>query len=103
MRRDGILRGRWLLTFVFGLIHGLGFASVLHEMGIAKEGLGAVIPLVAFNSGIEAGQLVIAVIVLPIIWQLRRRPVFLRFGVPIFSLLVAAAGAFWLLERTLLR
>lgn len=103
VRRDGILRGRWLLSFVFGLIHGLGFASVLHEMGIAKEGLGAVIPLVAFNSGIEAGQLVIAAIVLPIIWQLRRRPVFLRFGVPVFSLLVAAAGAFWLLERTLLR
>lgn len=102
VRGDGILRGRCLLTFVFGLIHGLGFASVLHEMGIAKEGVGAVIPLVAFNSGIEGGQLVIAAVVLPIIWQLRCRPLFLRFGIPIFSLLVAAAGAFWLLERTLL-
>ncbi len=101
IRRDGVLRGRWLLTFVFGLIHGLGFASVLHEMGIARHGTGAVIPLVAFNSGVEAGQLAIAAVVLPVIWQLRRRPVFLRVGVPACSALVAASGAYWLLERTL--
>jgi len=100
VRRDGILRGRWLLTFVFGLIHGLSFAGVLHEMGIAKQGLGAAVPLVAFNSGVEAGQLAIAAVVLPIIWQLRRRPGFLRVGVPACSALVAVAGAYWLLERT---
>ncbi len=101
-RREGILRGRWLLTFAFGLIHGLGFASVLHEMGIAKTGLSAVVPLVAFNSGVEVGQLAIAAIVLPIIWQARRRPAFLRLGVPACSMVVAVAGAYWLLERTLL-
>ncbi len=102
IRRDSILRGRWLLTFVFGLVHGLGFASVLHEMGIAKTGLGAVVPLVAFNSGVELGQLAVAALVFPVIWQLRRRPSFVRIGVPACSLLVCAAGAYWLLQRTIL-
>ncbi len=102
LRRDGMLRGRWLLTFVFGLIHGLGFASVLHEMGIAKTGLNAVVPLVAFNSGVEVGQLSVAALVLPIIWQIRRRPAFLRVGIPACSAFVALAGAYWLFERTLL-
>ncbi|MGI8435887.1 MAG: HupE/UreJ family protein [Chthoniobacterales bacterium] len=100
VRRDGALRGRWLLTFAFGLVHGLGFASVLHEMGVAKQGWSAVVPLVAFNSGVEVGQLTVAAIALPIIWKLRQRESFLRAGVPACSLLVAAAGGFWLFQRT---
>ena len=101
-RKDGALGWRWVLTFAFGLIHGLGFAGVLHEMGIAKTGSAAVLPLLAFNLGVEAGQLAIAAIVLPILWKLRDSRAFLRFGVPACSLLVAAAGAYWLIERTLL-
>ena len=101
IRRDGLLRGRWLLTFAFGLVHGLGFASVLHEMGIAKYGTGAVMPLLAFNGGVEAGQLAVAAIVLPIIWKLRESVSFRRVGVSVCSALIAAAGAFWLLQRTL--
>lgn len=102
LRADGALRGRWLLTFAFGLIHGLGFASVLREMGIARTGLAAVVPLVAFNSGVEVGQLTVAAALLPILWKLRQRPAFLRLGVPACSLAVAAAGAYWLFERTVL-
>lgn len=101
IRRDAALHWRWLLTLAFGLIHGLGFASVLREMGIAKTGTSAIIPLVAFNAGVEVGQLAVAAIVLPIIWKLRQRPAFVRTGVPACSVLVAAAGAFWLLQRTL--
>ncbi len=101
-RRDRVLRWRWLLTLGFGLVHGLGFASVLREMGIAQHGSGAVVPLIAFNSGVEVGQLAIAAIVLPLIWQLRRKPAFLRVGVPACSVLVAIAGAYWLFERTVL-
>ena len=69
-------------------------------MGVAKTG--AVVPLFAFNLGVEAGQLSIAAIVLPIVWQLRQRPTFLRFGVPACSIIVAFAGAYWLIERTIL-
>jgi hydrogenase/urease accessory protein HupE len=101
-RKDGAHGWRWVLTFAFGLIHGLGFAGVLHEMGIAKTGSAAVLPLFAFNLGVEAGQLAIAAVVLPILWKLRSSPAFLRFGVPACSILVAAAGAYWLIERTLL-
>ncbi|CAN5785956.1 HupE/UreJ family protein [soil metagenome] len=102
LRRDQPLRWRWLLTFVFGLIHGLGFAGVLHDIGVAKTGSAAVLPLFAFNLGVEAGQLAIAAIVLPIIWKLRNVPAFNRIGVPAVSIAVAAAGAYWLIDRTLL-
>ena len=64
-RKEGALGWRWVLTFAFGLIHGLGFAGVLHEMGIAETGSAAVLPLFAFNLGVEAGQLAIAAVVLP--------------------------------------
>lgn len=101
-RGDGALRWRAALTFAFGLIHGLGFAGVLHDMGIAKTGSAAVMPLLAFNLGVEAGQLAIAAIVLPILWKLRDNRAFLRIGVPACSVLVAAAGAYWLVERTVL-
>jgi hydrogenase/urease accessory protein HupE len=94
------LQWRWILTFAFGLIHGLGFASVLREMGVANSGAEAVLPLFSFNLGVEAGQLSIAAIVLPVIWKLRQRPAFLRVGVPACSLVVALAGCYWLVERT---
>ena len=94
--------GRVLLTFVFGLIHGFGFAGVLRDLGVGRDGSGEIaLPLFSFNLGVEIGQIVIAAIVLPIIWQLRKRPSFAARGVPVLSGIVAAAGLFWLLERTL--
>ena len=100
LRRDRQIRGRALLTFAFGLIHGLGFASVLREMGVANSGSAAIIPLVAFNSGVELGQLSVAAIILPVAWCLRRNDSFRRVGVPALSLAVALAGGYWLLDRT---
>ncbi len=100
IRREKPIRGRALLTFAFGLVHGLGFASVLREMGVANSGLSAVIPLVAFNSGVELGQLSVAAIILPVAWFLRRNDSFRRVGVPAFSMAVALAGGYWLLDRT---
>jgi hydrogenase/urease accessory protein HupE len=101
IRRGGKIHGRALLTFVFGLVHGLGFASVLRELGVANSGSAAVIPLIAFNSGVEVGQLSVAAVILPIIWSLRRTDSFLRIGVPVCSLMVAVAGGYWLFDRTL--
>jgi hydrogenase/urease accessory protein HupE len=94
------LRWRWVLTFAFGLIHGFGFASVLRELGVGDAGRGIAVPLVSFNLGVEAGQLAIAALVLPILWKLHQSQVFMRRAVPVFSILVALAGAYWLLERT---
>jgi hydrogenase/urease accessory protein HupE len=103
IQRDGALPWRWVLAFAFGLIHGLGFATVLHDLGVSKSGVAALVPLVAFNSGVEVGQLAIAAMVLPILWRLEQRRAFVRVGIPACSVLVAVAGAYWLLERTVLR
>lgn len=99
LRGASHFRGRWLLTFTFGLVHGLGFASVLREMGIANSGVAAIVPLVAFNSGVEIGQLSVAALLLPLILHFRRNPRFLRMGVPACSALVALAGGCWLVQR----
>jgi hydrogenase/urease accessory protein HupE len=92
---------RWLLTFGFGLIHGLGFASVLRDLGIGAQGTSAIIPLLSFNLGVELGQISIAAIVLPIIWGLRQRPIFVARWVPACSVVVALLGSYWFIQRTL--
>jgi len=99
-RRD--LERRWMLTFAFGLAHGFGFASALRDLGIGSGGAGVALPLVSFNLGVELGQIAIALLVLPLVWQLRRHPSFVARWVPACSVLVAAAGGFWLIERVLL-
>jgi hydrogenase/urease accessory protein HupE len=90
---------RWQLTFAFGLIHGLGFASVLRELGVGEAGRGALWPLLGFNAGVEIGQLAVAALLLPVLLYARRAPKFEQRGLPIFSGIVAAAGLFWLIER----
>jgi len=92
-------KGRWLLTFAFGLIHGFGFASVLRELGVGASGSGIAVPLVAFNLGVELGQIVVAGLVLPVIWKLRTNPAFVRRWVPVGSALVALLGSYWLVQR----
>jgi len=99
-RRGEEPRGRWALTFAFGLIHGFGFASVLRDLGVGRGSEGIALPLFTFNLGVELGQIVVAAVVLPIVWWLRQRDAFVRRGVPVLSALVALAGLYWLLERT---
>lgn len=97
--RGGDPKGRWLLTFAFGLVHGLGFASVLRELGVGANGSGVAVPLVSFNLGVEVGQLAIAGVALPIIWWLREKPVVVRRWVPACSTLVALMGCYWFVQR----
>ena len=103
IRRGAEPRGRWALTFAFGLIHGFGFASVLRDLGVGVGGSaqGVAMPLFTFNLGVEVGQITVASIVLPIVWQLRKNPTFVRLGVPVLSAIVSAAGLYWFLERTI--
>lgn len=95
-------RGRWLLTLVFGLIHGFGFASVLRDLGVNSGTTGITMPLFSFNLGVELGQLAIAAIVLPIVLACRKNPVFVRRFIPACSMAVIGAGSWWLVQRTLL-
>jgi hydrogenase/urease accessory protein HupE len=101
---ENLVRGempkwRGLITFSFGLVHGLGFADALREFGIGSGGLGIVLPLVGFNVGVEVGQLSVAAVVLPILWQLRKNPLFVRQWIPVCSAFVALAGGYWMVER----
>ena len=90
-------RYRWALTFAFGLVHGLGFASILRDLGVG-DGWSVLL----FNLGVELGQLGIAAIVLPIIWfVLKPRSSFRIISIAL-SIAVSAAGLYWFIERTLL-
>ncbi len=92
---------RWKLTFAFGLVHGFGFAASLRELGIGAAGMGVAVPLGAFNIGVEAGQIAVAIAVWPLIPRLRAEPL-ARFRLArACSLLVVASGAYWLVERIL--
>jgi hydrogenase/urease accessory protein HupE len=101
---EGKPRWRWLIAFGFGLVHGFGFATALRELGIGagdSGALGSIVPLLSFNLGVEAGQIAIAAMVLPLIWRLRTRPAFLARYAPACSILIALAGGYWLIERVM--
>jgi hydrogenase/urease accessory protein HupE len=99
LRRGTEPRGRWILAFSFGLVHGFGFAAGLREMGIGTNGGSIFTPLLGFNLGVELGQITAGAVVLPMLWQLRRSEFFVRRGVPLLSAVVAAAGVYWTLQR----
>ena len=94
----GTIEGRrWVMAFVFGLIHGFGFASVLADLGLPQNAL--VLALVGFNAGVELGQLTIVAVFLPLAFWLRKT-YFYRVGVLIGgSLLVAVLATWWLAQR----
>jgi hypothetical protein len=88
---------RWLITFPFGLVHGFGFAGALGELQVPREQL---IPaLVSFNLGVEAGQLAVLSVVLPLLLWARRREWFLTYGVRALSAVVVLLGAGWFTLR----
>jgi hypothetical protein len=64
------LSRRWGISFIFGLVHGFGFAGALAEVGLPAEGLAYA--LIGFNLGVEAGQAMVIAIVLPLLVILRQ-------------------------------
>lgn len=91
------LNRRALYAFGFGLIHGLGFASVLRELGLPKVGF--VSALLAFNVGVELGQLAVVALLIPIVALLsrdRRAQAWLLRGVSVVLLLLSL---FWFVQR----
>ncbi|WP_442596588.1 HupE/UreJ family protein [Neobacillus sp. D3-1R] len=90
------IRYRWGITFLFGLIHGLGFATILKEMAIPKSHLA--VALLNFNLGIEFVQLVIVLLLLPILSYLFKQKSsgkIVQYG----SFVIAGLGAIWLVQR----
>lgn len=89
---------RWTMAFAFGLVHGFGFASVLSDLGLPQNSL--MLALVAFNVGVEAGQLAIVAAFLPAAFVIRRTLVYRRLVLLGGSLAIAILAAVWLVERT---
>lgn len=91
---------RFLIAGGFGLMHGLGFANMLRALLPPEHVVG---PLLAFNVGVELGQLAIVVIVVPLLGLLAMRvtgaELYRTRVMPAASILVAAAGLIWLIER----
>jgi HupE / UreJ protein len=85
-------------TFGFGLVHGLGFASGLRELGVAGSGLGVIAPLLQFNLGVELGQIAVGVLSVPCLLWLRRSQWSLA-GVRALSGGAAAVGLSWFVQR----
>jgi hypothetical protein len=93
------VRWRFALTFGFGLVHGLGFASVLAELLPPHD---VVVPLLLFNVGVEIGQLTIVLVALPLLLGLARVVGAARYRavvMPILALGVFCRGVIWTLER----
>ncbi len=88
---------RWRLTFLFGLVHGFGFAGALREIQIPHAKVP--VALVAFNLGVEAGQLAVLAVLLPLVLWARKRPEFRGHGVQIASACVTLAGLVWFVQR----
>ena len=88
----------WLIAFGFGLLHGLGFAGALSEIGINNDNL--LLSLLFFNIGIEAGQILVLPFFGLVIYLLRTD--ILKVEVNSFaSFLIGGLGTYWLIERIL--
>jgi hydrogenase/urease accessory protein HupE len=87
---------RWIVAALFGLVHGLGFASALGELELTRAAL--VRALIGFNLGVEVGQLAFVMVVLPpLAWA--SRPGLLPWLPEAVSVVVAIVGSVWLVSR----
>lgn len=89
---------RPVIVFAFGLLHGLGFAGILTGIGLPRSDF--VLGLVAFNVGVELGQLAVIGLALLLVWRWIGETWYRsRIVIPV-SLAIAATGAWWFVERT---
>ena len=92
------VRRRWLITLGFGLVHGFGFSFALRQT-LQFAGSHLLTSLLAFNVGVELGQLLVLVLLIPTLHVVFRFVVAERTGVIILSALVAHTGWHWMSER----
>jgi hypothetical protein len=95
-----VTEARARIAFSFGLLHGFGFASVLADMGLPSGA--RLVSLVAFNLGIEAGQLAVVLLVMPILYGIRTLRVYRRTLLPWGSAAIAVLASVWFVQRAFL-
>jgi hypothetical protein len=89
---------RWLITGLFGLVHGFGFSYGLAQ-NLQFAGSHLLVSLLSFNIGIEIGQILVLLVALPALALLFRYALTGRVGVVILSAVVAHTGWHWMTER----
>jgi len=92
-------RAPWLVTFAFGLLHGMGFASALLDTGLPEEHVAST--LLFFNVGVEFGQLAAIVAFLAITWSLKRIQMRPAWSMRALVYAMGVTAAYWSLERGL--
>ena len=96
--KSGRLEHRWMLAFAFGLIHGFGFSFALRE-SLQFAGSHLITSLLAFNIGVELGQLMVLAVAVPVLALVIRKTSSERATVVVASALVAHSGWHWMTER----
>jgi hypothetical protein len=92
------LRRRWIVTGIFGIVHGFGFSYGLQQdFQLAGDHL--LTSLFSFNVGIEIGQVIVLAITVPLLSLLLRAPVLQRFGVLVASVAIGHTGYHWMTDR----
>jgi hypothetical protein len=89
---------RWIITFGFGLVHGFGFSFALRET-LQFAGSHMLASLLSFNIGVELGQLLVLILLIPMLDGLFRYAVKERVGTIILSALVAHTAWHWMIDR----
>jgi HupE / UreJ protein len=89
---------RWVMAFAFGLVHGFGFSFALKET-MQFAGSHLVMSLLAFNVGVELGQLAVLLVLIPLVDAAFRYVVAERMGIILLSAIVAHTGWHWMVER----
>lgn len=89
---------RWIITFCFGLVHGFGFSFALRET-LQFAGTHMLTSLLSFNVGVELGQLLVLVLMIPALDVLFKYAVVERMGTIILSAIVAHTGWHWMTDR----
>ena len=97
---QGLSRWRPFVVFAFGLLHGLGFASVLGEFGLPEDGF---IPaLIGFNVGVELGQLFVIAVAFALVGYWFGKKDWYRSRISVPASTIACVGAWWVVERVFL-
>jgi len=92
------MQRRWMMAFGFGLVHGFGFSFALRE-SLQFAGSHLLTSLLSFNVGVELGQLLVLILLIPVLQLFFRYAVAERMGTIILSALVAHTGWHWMLDR----
>jgi len=95
-----VTESRARIAFAFGLLHGFGFASVLTDMGLPQGA--RLVSLLAFNLGIETGQLAVVMAIMPLVYAVRASLFYRRSVLPWGSAAIASLAFVWLLQRAFL-